>query len=605
MCAIFSKWLKTLAVLCTPYLLMAQTVSTPASGLGSSLGGIIMDNLGNTFVSIRSTNEIKKIDPYGNVTVYCGSGLNDPMGLAFDSQWNLYVANYGGQVAVIPQGGGTATNYTTGLNVPTVLKQYDGDTLIVQEYFTKKVFKILPGGGAASSSSVPLIFTPAGGGVAGGLGVYPNKDILAITAYSFYAYRYDWTTANVSTVAGPLGYDPIDISVGIGNEFYFANWGGHTVNVFDGITGTVTAYAGTGVAGGLDGSLNSAQFNYPYYMCNDPLGAKYLTESNSGKIRKISATQCSINNLDAGSDIQACAGDDIQLSGYYQSIFYDSSTYTNNWIGPNGFSSSNQATTLTSVNNSNSGYYVFTATDINGCVVSDSLLITVNTVNASANSNSPLCEGEALSLSATGGTNFSWTGPNGFNSVSQSPTVPNTTQNEAGIYTVEVYDANGCSSSTSLNVTVTSVDVSVTVNDDQLTANQNGASYQWLDCNNSFAPISGATFQQFTAVTNGQYAVVVSYNNCSDTSECQMISDLSLTEFAPGEDWTMYPNPNRGSLALRSKTGGKYELISTNGSIIQEWDILPGETQVQLSLQSGLYLVSHKETGKIQKLIIE
>lgn len=146
----------------------SQTVSTVTTGLGSSLGGIIMDNAGNKYVSIRSTHEIKKIDPAGNITVYCNSGLNDPMGLAFDSQGKLYVANYSGQVTVIPPGGGNATNYTSGLSVPTVIKQYDTDTLIIQEYFSKKVYKILPGGGAAGTSSVPLLANPSGGTRGGG-----------------------------------------------------------------------------------------------------------------------------------------------------------------------------------------------------------------------------------------------------------------------------------------------------------------------------------------------------------------------------------------------------------------------------------------------------
>ena len=47
--------------------------------------------------------------------------------------------------------------------------------------------------------------------------------------------------------------------------------------------------------------------------------------------------------------------------------------------------------------------------------------------------------------------------------------------------------------------------------------------YQWLDCNNNFEPISGATAQNYTAIDNGNYAVVVNENGCIDTSACTAI----------------------------------------------------------------------------------
>src|SRR5690606_1382106 len=68
---------------------------------------------------------------------------------------------------------------------------------------------------------------------------------------------------------------------------------------------------------------------------------------------------------------------------------------------------------------------------------------------------------------------------------------------------------NGCESTNRLQVSVsiTHIDESVTNSSPTLTSNANGATYQWIDCNNGFAPIFGETNQSFTASANGNYAV--------------------------------------------------------------------------------------------------
>lgn len=55
--------------------------------------------------------------------------------------------------------------------------------------------------------------------------------------------------------------------------------------------------------------------------------------------------------------------------------------------------------------------------------------------------NGPLCEGEALQLSLDGAPNngsFQWSGPNGFSSTEQNPTISEVTANNRGEYTVEI-----------------------------------------------------------------------------------------------------------------------------------------------------------------------
>jgi hypothetical protein len=61
--------------------------------------------------------------------------------------------------------------------------------------------------------------------------------------------------------------------------------------------------------------------------------------------------------------------------------------------------------------------------------------------------NSPICEGQTLNLTASTvpGATYLWTGPNGFTSTQQNPSIPNVTTAAAGTYTV-VATIGGCNS---------------------------------------------------------------------------------------------------------------------------------------------------------------
>ncbi|MCI5054701.1 MAG: T9SS type A sorting domain-containing protein [Flavobacteriales bacterium] len=52
-----------------------------------------------------------------------------------------------------------------------------------------------------------------------------------------------------------------------------------------------------------------------------------------------------------------------------------------------------------------------------------------------------------------------------------------------------------------------------------LTAEESGASYQWVACP-SYTPLAGDTLQSFTTSVSGEYAVIITKNGCVDTSAC-------------------------------------------------------------------------------------
>ena len=75
-------------------------------------------------------------------------------------------------------------------------------------------------------------------------------------------------------------------------------------------------------------------------------------------------------------------------------------------------------------------------------------------INITASNGGPYCAGQTVTLSATAGaTGYSWTGPNGFTSNLQNPTIPNATPLDSGTYTLN-YTTPNCNGTASTLVVV-------------------------------------------------------------------------------------------------------------------------------------------------------
>lgn len=70
----------------------------------------------------------------------------------------------------------------------------------------------------------------------------------------------------------------------------------------------------------------------------------------------------------------------------------------------------------------------------------------------------------------------------------------------------------------------------ISQNGSQLTADISGGTYQWLDCDNSYAEIMGETNQFFNVSVNGNYAVEVTSNGCTDTTSCVIVDFTGIDE---------------------------------------------------------------------------
>jgi hypothetical protein len=137
-----------------------------------------------------------------------------------------------------------------------------------------------------------------------------------------------------------------------------------------------------------------------------------------------------------------CTVTSIQLQGSGNGSFA--------WSGPNGFASNAQNPTV-----SVAGTYTLVVTGANGCSSQASAVVELDSdaPGAQATGGTLTCTVTSIQLQGSGNGSFAWSGPNGFTSNEQNPTV-----SEAGTYTLVVTGANGCSSQASA-VVVSDMDV--------------------------------------------------------------------------------------------------------------------------------------------------
>ncbi len=166
---------------------------------------------------------------------------------------------------------------------------------------------------------------------------------------------------------------------------------------------------------------------------------------------------------------------------------------------------------------------------------------------------------------------------------------------DGGIYSVSVIDDNGCEQTEEVAVSFVAIDLTVTELDIiTIQSNQDGATYQWLDCADDFAAIDGATEQIYTAITDGNYAVQITLDGCVDTTECFNIIGGSIAENET-TFFDVYPNPTTGQVTLTSE-GVSGELIITvttvDGKVLTRIRQQGGQSiPLELDGTAGVYFI--------------
>lgn len=154
---------------------------------------------------------------------------------------------------------------------------------------------------------------------------------------------------------------------------------------------------------------------------------------------------------------------------------------------------------------------------------------------------------------------------------------------------------------------LTDTDNTVTINGQTLSANQAGATYQWFNCDTNM-DIPGATNQNYTPISNGNYSVKITLNSCTETSFCKSVNTLSVDDFN-AEDFMLYPNPFFSVLNIQIPAFDKaqVQILDINGKVIIEETLTEQSQRVNLTtLSKGFYLIELTIDGiKTSKKLIK
>jgi hypothetical protein len=155
-----------------------------------------------------------------------------------------------------------------------------------------------------------------------------------------------------------------------------------------------------------------------------------------------------------------------------------------------------------------------------------------------------------------------------------------------------------CDSMVRVEMHIGNIDTAITFRSDSaLVSNQVMAtSFQWVDCNDNYKPIPGETSQHFKPMVNGNYAVLITRDSCSEYSACYNYQIVSIDEFDQGA-LTLFPNPTKDVLTVDFGTAfeGEGEIVIYNAAgqvVIHKPGATEAETKVSLAgLPAGVYAV--------------
>lgn len=179
-----------------------------------------------------------------------------------------------------------------------------------------------------------------------------------------------------------------------------------------------------------------------------------------------------------------------------------------------------------------------------------------------------------------------------------------------GTYNGSIPNVAGCDSIITLDLTINSINTGVTLTDViTLQALQNGATYQWLDCDDNYAVIAGETNQEYITNANGNYAVEVTFNNCTDTSDCYTIDHVGLIENTITDQIQLYPNPSHGQFTLNFdnvEDQVQVRILTPDGKIIYDNQTTKKQLEFDLNIPEGTYFIEILANQKrtLLKLII-
>jgi hypothetical protein len=342
-------------------------------------------------------------------------------------------------------------------------------------------------------------------------------------------------------------------------------------------------------------------------------GATYTSSNNTATHTLTNAAGCdsvvtlnlTIKNATTGTDVRSACTSYTWIDG----ITYASSNSTATHTLTNAAGCDSVVTLNLTIKNATTGTDVKSActsyTWIDGITYASSNSTATHTLTNAAGCDSVVTLNLTIKNATTGTdvrsacTSYTWIDGTTY-----------TLSNSTATHTLT--NAAGCDSVVTLNLTITNVDVATSISGNTITATTTGASYVWIDCDNSNAVIPGEVNQSFSALASGNYAVVITVSGCVDTSACVNITSTELAKNTTENSFSIYPNPSTqwimvdmsAKMMLSAKSISIYNSI---GKLVYSVKVTSGRTEINLGwLAEGMYIVEvETENGVSAKRIIK
>jgi uncharacterized repeat protein (TIGR01451 family) len=161
-----------------------------------------------------------------------------------------------------------------------------------------------------------------------------------------------------------------------------------------------------------------------------------------------------------------------------------------------------------------------------------------------------------------------------------------------GVYQQNILTAFGCDSVVELRLTVNAINNTITQSAGTLQTTAAATNYQWINCTTGTA-IVGANTQTFNPTQSGNYAVVVDFGTCKDTSVCYYFSPVGINEIN-ASSISIQPNPfnNELKVTLDKDYNGILEVYNTLGELITSEKLQSSNVTLNTSTwNAGVYIL--------------
>jgi len=171
-----------------------------------------------------------------------------------------------------------------------------------------------------------------------------------------------------------------------------------------------------------------------------------------------------------------------------------------------------------------------------------------------------------------------------------------------GVYQTTLEANDGSDSTIVMTLDIVTFNTAIEQDGSELTSMEESANYQWLDCDDNYVAIPGATEKTFNPQTSGNFAVFLLKDGCTAISSCSDVVISHIHAIKTTQEVRVTPNPNFGNFTFEELVEiprGTVDIFSSNGSHFVQLHF-SNEKSFQTNLPNGLYYLVIKDSiGKI------